>query len=391
MPDFKVEVEQVRDYLRDPHNSISSSDSVSKHQESLKNIWEKSLDVAKGNPGDALSIAKDAVRSTQQPGETKQEYTDRLNGIPSHAFGEGQFRGDSVEGVDKPQHFFGTAELAFNSSFTTDPETKMQTASPIAGEVIGQLAGRAYEIKDWVTDLFLSQAKHGGFDWGDVVADDAGAKFGSYLATSAGSPEETIKSSDVNLRDYLPNSESNSLEGEEIHPNAEGSTEPGQEQCVQPPPPESAEGAEGAPGYDPYKDKPPSEPSQEGTPSLDTNAEPGQEQCVPGQPEPPSKPQQAEPGQEQCVPGQPEPSSEPQQSIAPDAGQSQPNTSAESSQEQCVLTSDSSSDFQGFGGSSNGSEPSTEGVNRDSDFRGMESNQTNSSDTSEPSEPVCAQ
>jgi hypothetical protein len=112
----------------------------------------------------------------------------------------------------------------------------------------------------------------------------------------------------------------------------------------------------------------------------------GGEQCVPFDPEAIPEPELPSEGQE---PGHPEllgaggNLGEP----SPDV-EKIPGAGTEKSDQVPDSPSDSSLDFQGFGSSSRGSEPSSEGVNRDSDFQGIESNQTSSSDTSEQPEPA---
>lgn len=197
MADNKRQIEALREFLRQPENRVTKTDPVSRHHDAMKSIWEQGLKLAEGDPKQALEICEEAVRSSQQPGESRQQYIRRLDGIPSHAFGIVP----PYAGVDKPQHFFATAYQAY-----------------IAGESWGKTAGRAYEIKDLISDKLFGGG-HGGYDRGDIAADDRGAKFGAALDkrhtedkrhTDVDKPDTKLPP--IDIRDYLPN------EGSQLEP-----------------------------------------------------------------------------------------------------------------------------------------------------------------------------
>lgn len=179
-------VKQLRNSLRDPFNAVTSADSVGRHREVLLNVWNAAVDLAHGDAANALHLCKEALRSGRQPDETEDEYHAALNGIPSKAFGDTA----PFTGVDKPQHFFATALTALSASAGTGLPSDGDVSgsgltNPFRGELIGKAAGRAYEVGDWIKS---ATSNSGGYDKGDIFADDCGAKFGGRLAalTNAG-------------------------------------------------------------------------------------------------------------------------------------------------------------------------------------------------------------
>jgi hypothetical protein len=172
----------LREYLRDPDNRRTSADEPMLHYMALDRLWEKSLQLAEGNMLLALVLAQEAVRSAQQSGESRTEYLARLEGIPSRAFGSDK----PYAGVDKPQHFFAVAAEAYAAA--------MKQRDPSYGEDMAKSLGRAYEVGDAMkgvwhgveSALFGTPARPtGGYDDGDIHADDRGAKFGAALAAAA--------------------------------------------------------------------------------------------------------------------------------------------------------------------------------------------------------------
>jgi hypothetical protein len=164
-------IEALRDWLRDPHYAIGSRSSTDVHRRQLEDIWEEALYLARGDIKEALTVAVEATKSGPQAGEVGKEnrdrfpeeyarYQARLAGIPSKAFGSV----DPFTGVDKVQHFFRSAELAIALE---NPGT-------------AYLAGAAYEGLDWIRDVF-GRKDTGGFDQGDLWADNLGAMFGISL------------------------------------------------------------------------------------------------------------------------------------------------------------------------------------------------------------------
>lgn len=165
-------IELLREYLRQPQHWTTPAMSQGDHQKALAGIWQRGLALANGDRYEALKICEEAVKSSQQPGETAQEYHNRLGGVPSKVFGTQS----PLEGPDKPQHFFRVAQISYCSS-----------------EIEAKAAGRAWEIKDWIVAKATGK-NTGGYDTGDIVADDCGAEFGSALSTSP----------NANIRNYLP-------------------------------------------------------------------------------------------------------------------------------------------------------------------------------------------
>lgn len=163
-------VEALRRFLRDPNNWVTRDDAPAVHRQKLANLWSYALDLTGHDIAAALAAARDATMSGQQPGETRAAYTQRLGGVPSLAFGTT----DPFGGVDKPQHFFQVALLVY-------------TAGGFAAW--GKLIGRLYEVYDAIRDLGHEPGHStGGYDHGDIHADDLGAEFGSQLRITPGIP-----------------------------------------------------------------------------------------------------------------------------------------------------------------------------------------------------------
>ena len=185
-------IRQLRATLRDPANAVSATDSIGRHREALANIWNQAVGLADGDPRKAIEYSKEALRSVRQPYETDADYKSALNGIPSKAFGDTP----PYAGVDKPQHFFASAQMAVGwpagykapGSFG-GPDSAQGNAA--IGQVSSQGAGRAYEIYDWFRGLFTGK-NTGGYDNGDVFADDCGAKFGTRLSEVTNGGEQKL-------------------------------------------------------------------------------------------------------------------------------------------------------------------------------------------------------
>jgi hypothetical protein len=160
----------LREYLRAPENRVTASDPPQRHYEALERIWAESLRIADGDRQQALIIAREAVRSTQQPGESRADHLARLDGIPSRAFGtEPPYAGE-----DKPQHFFAAAAEAYAAA--------IRQRDPEYGEAYAKSLGVAYEVGD--AALGLLGLDTGGYDQGDIHADDRGAEFGAAIAAA---------------------------------------------------------------------------------------------------------------------------------------------------------------------------------------------------------------
>jgi hypothetical protein len=149
-------------YLRDPKNVVGVKDPVEKHQRAVEGIWIEALRLTDGDVARALDLVREAVKSDRRKGETESEYKARLDAIPSLAFGPA---GTKAQGVDKLQHFFGSAWVAY--TWGVGPSTNL---------------GRIWERLDQVKDLLGMSS--GGYDMGDVHADDLGAEFGGNLLPS---------------------------------------------------------------------------------------------------------------------------------------------------------------------------------------------------------------
>src|SRR5262245_46372735 len=108
-------IQNLRSFLRQPENRVTPHDPISRHQEVLKSIWHHALTLSDHVPLEALKICTEALRSTQQPGESREDYARRTDAIPSKAFGTDRI----AEGFDKPQHFFAVAFEAYATSLST--------------------------------------------------------------------------------------------------------------------------------------------------------------------------------------------------------------------------------------------------------------------------------
>jgi hypothetical protein len=186
------EIKQLRAYLRDPAHAIGPQNTEAQHRQVLVNIWQQALQLSHHKAGRAMEIAKEAVRSEKQPYETHKQYTDALNGIPSKALGDTE----PYRGVDKAQHFFASASLAYttavgNAIDRRAGELSVTAADAAKAELMANAAGRAYEGLDWSKDLANRMANRiglverkdtGGYDKGDIHADDRGAEFGAQMA-----------------------------------------------------------------------------------------------------------------------------------------------------------------------------------------------------------------
>jgi hypothetical protein len=203
--DHAGRVDQVRDYLRQPEHRTTPEQSMAEHQRALDGIWNASLSASGGDVREALAVAKDAVRSTQQPGETHDQYTARLGGVPSQVFGTQE----PNRGVDTPQHFFATAEVAYDASIGTMQYDMLTGWSPPmtgVGEGIAMAAGRGYEVYDEIRNEVGNNPP--GYDPGDVVADDHGASFGAALAGRVTDPSHPPQGSGgIDPTDFTPTPE----------------------------------------------------------------------------------------------------------------------------------------------------------------------------------------
>jgi hypothetical protein len=193
--------EALRDYLRQPENRTTARDGQSLHKAAMSNIWDRALTLTHDDPMAALTVAMEAVKSGRQHGETKAEYVQRLDGVPSLAFGTGA----PNAGVDKPQHFFATARESFAAAIgTMDYDPISRTWSPPMtgiGEAYGNVVGRLYEVKDGIEGLW---SRTGGYDSGDVHADDLGAAFGAALASQFATPDQLRPGATLpRISDYL--------------------------------------------------------------------------------------------------------------------------------------------------------------------------------------------
>ena len=170
---FMLEPE-LRQYLRDSRNVLSKDDPVSRHQEAMTQMWKEALGRARGDIAMALAVLSEATKSRQQHMESRREYKERLRGIPSKAFGDQH----PNAGEDKPQHFWGSANNAYRLAKDLLPEP---IPKYYAGFLV-KVAGRAWETWDWARSLVKNT---GGYDLGDIYADDFGAAFGAALAESS--------------------------------------------------------------------------------------------------------------------------------------------------------------------------------------------------------------
>lgn len=175
-------VATLRKFLRAPENRVAASDPPERHYEALERIWAQSLRLADGDRQQALIFATEAVRSTQQPGESRAEYLARLGGIPSRAFGSEP----PYAGEDKPQHFFAAAAEAYAAA--------LKQRDPDYGEAYAKSLGVGYEVRDALRAL--GGLRTGGYDRGDIYADDRGAEFGAAIAQ--------VEMSDDSLHTLVP-------------------------------------------------------------------------------------------------------------------------------------------------------------------------------------------
>ena len=154
------QLEALRNYLRQDENQVTRRDSVQRHRDAMRGIWEFALSLTSGNIGGALDLCAEAVKSAGQEGEaTIIDYWNRLNGVPSRAFGSDP----NYVGVDKPQHFFACARIAYRYGIGAAVQ-----------------AGFLWEARDWVKKLFGSRS--GGWSDGDIHADNLGSALGYVLA-----------------------------------------------------------------------------------------------------------------------------------------------------------------------------------------------------------------
>jgi hypothetical protein len=187
-------IEELREYLRYDAPEISSTDPVSEHRAALENIWHAALDLTDGDPHEALAVAKEAVKShfdaTQ---ETHMEYWERMDAIPSKAFGE------SLGGADKPQHFFTAAFESWVTSLSTMRyDVLSNTWSPpltAAGERWVGIVGAVNEEFD--------ESGGGVYDPTDIAVNAIGARFGSALASCVTRLDEMPDVSSVEVMSYL--------------------------------------------------------------------------------------------------------------------------------------------------------------------------------------------
>jgi hypothetical protein len=163
-------------------------------------IWEQGLKLANGASYQALRICTESVNSSRSSGESESEYKARLDGIPAHVFGTSE----PNAGVDKPQHFYAAASLAYEASMGSmdyDPVTGWSPPMTGVGEFYAEIAGRIYEVKDWIKGLI---SRTGGYDEGDIFADDRGAGFGEALAGRLTDLSRTdLSPSRVEISDHL--------------------------------------------------------------------------------------------------------------------------------------------------------------------------------------------
>lgn len=162
MPTKAELIEQLRKHLRDEANKVGKHDSDDVHKQALERLWSLALEIADEHVMVALEIVTEAVKSERQPGETEADCRARLGGIPSKAFGTAGV----YAGVDKPQHFFQLATITYKTNF----------------EDAGKAIGRLYEMFDGLRKMVGKDT--GGYDIGDIHADDLGVEFGSSLVKS---------------------------------------------------------------------------------------------------------------------------------------------------------------------------------------------------------------
>jgi len=193
--DRDVVVERLQEYLRQPQSAVTEADAVARHQASIDNLWNEALRLADGDIGKALTATRDAVRSGQGDDESREDYEARLGGIPSRAFGLDAEYG----GVDKPQHFFATAAVAFYASLSQD-DTGLGAPNPAYGAAIAKGVGEAYEALDEIGKE-ASGGNPTGYSRGDVAADDRGANFGADLSLREWDPE---RFGELDVREFLP-------------------------------------------------------------------------------------------------------------------------------------------------------------------------------------------
>ena len=141
---FRLRVELLKEYLRQPAQQVGQGDTVARHQEAMKRIWNRALALSNGNIEQALRMSIEAVGSSRQPGENYLQSGRRLGGVPSRAFGTQK----PYVGEDKPQHFFRCALEAYTvglSTFKYDPFVGWLRPMSGLGSIHAKFAGRVYE------------------------------------------------------------------------------------------------------------------------------------------------------------------------------------------------------------------------------------------------------
>jgi hypothetical protein len=213
MASLSEQANALRVYLRDPAQRVTDADPPIHHIAALRGIWEQALLLAGGDPERALLLCLRAVRTVAHADESEEQFAARLAGIPAYTFGTAR----PYAGNDKVSHFFACALIAHTVA------TRAPFGVAAAGEWAGKAVGRFKEVADAVLNVAydlgdntseviaeltrerielpkLPRITHGGYDVGDVAADDLGAAFGAalaaVLAAANGAP------SSVDIADY---------------------------------------------------------------------------------------------------------------------------------------------------------------------------------------------
>lgn len=159
----------LSDYIRNDENYWLVRDRDG-NEAALDLIWQKALDLSKNKKGQMdLSKALDSFfdslninwRDSKTLDESKDDYLDRLNNLPSNLVG---FYGGSNNGIDKLQHFAAAARL-----------------SSRYGQRLTRWLGVFKEVRDGLAALFNKNRGYGdikkadeGFSRGDLSANNLG-------------------------------------------------------------------------------------------------------------------------------------------------------------------------------------------------------------------------
>jgi hypothetical protein len=190
-------VENLREYLRRPENAVTDASTNVEQQRALENLWAQALGLTDGDIGRALEASIYATRSEKGSNETEAEFQDRKNGIPERAFGVG----DEFGGIDKPQHFFASALVAYTVNLA-QLRGDLDLGDELLGGAIAQVLGEAYEIADEIGKEI--DVHPTGYSQGDIEADNVGTEFGHALSLEE---FDFNRFGGVDIREFLPDPE----------------------------------------------------------------------------------------------------------------------------------------------------------------------------------------